>query len=171
MQLPHENPYTILTAIVAPAILTNACSVLCMATGNRVARVVDRTRTVVAELSRLQPEDPDYETRIRQMERLRVRNHLLYQALRLQYAALGSFAASAIISVLGAALVYYGSTFAFHAVAAIALAIGTFSVAALIGGCAYMVRETRLAMQNLVEEAGLAAASHGRGESPAKFLS
>jgi len=170
MQLPHENPYTILTAIVAPAILTNACSVLCMATGNRVARVVDRTRTLAAELSRLQPQDPDYETRIRQMERLRVRNHLLYQALRLQYSALGSFAASAIISVLGAALVYYGSTFAFHTVAAIALAIGTFSVAALIGGCWYMVRETRLAVQNLAEEAGLIAASHERGEAPAKFL-
>ena len=170
MQLPHENPYTILTAIVAPAILTNACSVLCMATGNRVARVVDRTRTVAAELSAIEPDNPDYDVRIRQMERLRFRNHLLYQALRLQYAALGSFTASAIISVLGAALVYYGSTFAFHTVAAIALAIGTFSVAALIGGCVYMVRETRLAMQNLAEEAGLAAASHGRGESPAKFL-
>jgi len=170
MQLPHENPYTILTAIVAPAILTNACSVLCLATSNRVARVVDRTRTVAAELSEIEPENPDYDVRIRQMERLRVRNHLLYQALRLQYAALGSFAASAIISVLGAALVYYGSTFAFHTVAGIALAIGTFSVAALIGGCAYMVRETRLAVQNLAEEAGLAAASHGRGESPAKFL-
>ena len=170
MQLPHENPYTILTAIVAPAILTNACSVLCMATGNRVARVVDRTRTLAAELSRLQPQDPDYETRIRQMERLRVRNHLLYQALRLQYSALGSFAASAIISVLGAALVYYGSTFAFHTVAAIALAIGTFSVAALIGGCWYMVRETRLAVQNLAEEAELAMARYEQGRAPAKYL-
>jgi hypothetical protein len=170
MQLPHENPYTILTAIVAPAVLTNACSVLCMATGNRIARVVDRTRILADRLTALTPGDPEYEASVRQIERLRVRNHFLYKALRLQYASLGAFAASAIISVFGAGLVYFGSTFAFHAVATVALAIGSFSVAALIGGCAYMVRETRLAVQNLAEEADLAVTRYSQGRAPARYL-
>ena len=40
------NPFAVLTAVVAPAILTNACSVLALGTSNRLARVVDRTRVV-----------------------------------------------------------------------------------------------------------------------------
>ena len=42
-----NNQFAVLTAIVAPAILTNASSILAL--GNRVARVVDRTRIVAAE--------------------------------------------------------------------------------------------------------------------------
>lgn len=167
---PQDNPFTILTAIVAPAVLTNACSVLCLATGNRIARVVDRTRAVTAELSALEPDSPEYSVRARQIDRLRIRNNLLYKALRLQYTALGSFAASAIVSVIGAALVYFGNALAFHAIAAVALAIGMFSIAALIAGCAYMVGETRLAVRNLAEDAELALARHERGEQPARYL-
>jgi hypothetical protein len=132
--------------------------------------VVDRTRAVTAELSALEPDSPEYSVRARQIERLRIRNNLLYKALRLQYTALGSFAASAIISVIGAALVYFGNALAFHAIAAVALAIGMFSIAALIAGCAYMVGETRLAVRNLAEDAELALARHERGEQPARYL-
>lgn len=38
------NPFAALSLIVAPAILTNACSVLIMSTSNRFARTVDRAR-------------------------------------------------------------------------------------------------------------------------------
>ena len=45
-----SNPFGVLTSVVAPAILTNACSVLALGTSNRLARVVDRTRVVAGEL-------------------------------------------------------------------------------------------------------------------------
>src|ERR1700758_3880174 len=45
------NPFAVLTAVVAPAILTNACSVLALGTSNRLARGVDRTRVVARELA------------------------------------------------------------------------------------------------------------------------
>ena len=32
----NENPFAVLTAVVAPAILTNACSVLSLGTANRI---------------------------------------------------------------------------------------------------------------------------------------
>ena len=48
-----ESPFAALTIVVAPAILTNASSVLCLGTGNRIARVVDRTRALRAELASL----------------------------------------------------------------------------------------------------------------------
>ena len=46
------SPFAALTIIVAPAILTNAASVLSLGTGNRIARVVDRTRILAAEMPR-----------------------------------------------------------------------------------------------------------------------
>ena len=49
------NPFAVLTAIVAPAILTNASSVLALATSNRLARVVDRTRIVAAQMASFEP--------------------------------------------------------------------------------------------------------------------
>lgn len=45
-----ENPFAALSLIVAPAILTNACSVLIMSTSNRVARAADRGRELAREL-------------------------------------------------------------------------------------------------------------------------
>lgn len=47
------NPFAVLTAIVAPAILTNASSVLALATSNRLARVVVSTHFSLADLDRL----------------------------------------------------------------------------------------------------------------------
>ena len=41
MQLP-SNPFAVLTFISAPAVLTNASSVLLFGTGNRYGRAVDR---------------------------------------------------------------------------------------------------------------------------------
>lgn len=155
-----ENPFAILTAIVAPAVLTNACSVLCLATSNRIARVVDRTRVLTAEMPKLQKGSPQYGSHERQLERLQRRAQFLVKGLRLLYAALGAFAASALISVIGAVSAYYGNQFGFHAVAVIALAIGVFAVTALVAGCVYMVHETRLAVHNLTEEAQMALSHH-----------
>ena len=152
----HENPFAVLTAVVAPAVLTNACSVLCLGTSNRIARVVDRTRAIVAGMPHLEQDNPEYAIRVRQLERLQRRGQFLVKALRLLYAALAGFAASALISVIGAALAYYGHPFVFRVVAVLALAIGVFAVTVLTAGCALMVRETRLAMQNLLEESELA---------------
>jgi hypothetical protein len=97
---------------------------------------------------------------VRQLERLQRRAQFLVKALRLLYAALGGLAASALISVIGAASAYYGNQLLFRAIAAFALAIGVFAVTALVAGCVYMVHETRLAVQNLREEAQEALADY-----------
>lgn len=167
---PAENPFAVMTAVVAPAVLTNACSVLCLATSNRIARVVDRTRAVAGDMSNMQFDHPEYAVRLRQIERLRVRNGFLYKALRLLYTALGCFAASALISVVGAGLVYFGNPLVFHVMAAIALCIGLWAVTSLALGCVYMSRETKLAIENLAEEAELALTRHSRGEESPRFL-
>jgi len=155
MPVLSDNPFAVLTALVAPAILTNACSVLCLGTGNRIARVVDRTRIVAAQLASIAPGTPNHEAYVRQLEKLQVRSAFLLSALRLFYASLGSFAAAALISVIGSTLAFYGWQFVFRVAAIIGLAIGALGVTGLVSGCTLMVRETRLAVQTLAEEAGL----------------
>jgi hypothetical protein len=147
-----NNPFAVLTAIVAPAILTNACSVLALGTSNRIARVVDRTRVLNAELARLEPENPGHAARLRQIDRLRLRSLMLLSALRAIYAALGSFAACALLSVIGALAAFYDLLPLIHLTAMAALAAGLGAVASLVLGCTKMVAETRLALTGMNEE-------------------
>jgi hypothetical protein len=153
-----ENPFAILTAIVAPAVLTNACSVLALGTSNRIARVVDRTTDVTEELGRA-GEDAWVRQRLEhQLEVLRVRARLLVRALGLAYSALGGFASSALIAIVGGALGNFGIALGYHVAAVSGLAIALAAVGALTTACVFMVRDTRMAVGNLIEEAEIYSA-------------
>jgi hypothetical protein len=160
------NPFAVLTAIVAPAILTNACSVLALGTSNRLARVVDRTRIVAAKLSDLEPGGAHYEAWAAQLPPLHRRTQLLVKALRLFYAGLGLFAASALVSVVGSLVAYYGQATFFRAAATLAVLTGASAVLGLCAGCVLMVRETQLAVKYLEEEAKTQAAHHPETHPP-----
>ncbi len=165
------NPFAVLTAVVAPAILTNACSVLALGTSNRLARVVDRTRVVARELAALeagglddsskgssQGQSPrraqsDYGSWAAQLKGLQARTRLLVKALRVIYGSLGLFATAALVSVVGSTVTYYGQRILFQVTAGLALLAGAVAVVGLASGCALMVHETRLAVENLAEEA------------------
>jgi len=84
-----NNPFAVLTAIVAPAILTNASSVLALGTSNRLGRVVDRPRVVYSDLAATAPGSQEHTDWTAQLAALRARAQMLLRALRLFYAALG----------------------------------------------------------------------------------
>ncbi|HVZ16867.1 MAG TPA: DUF2721 domain-containing protein [Terriglobales bacterium] len=147
-----DSPFAVLTAVVAPAVLTNASSVLCLGTSNRLARVVDRTRVIIADLKRLPDDSPEYREHLRQIERLKIRGRFLILALRMMYAALGGFVASALASVLGAVSLYYARHILFAGFAIFALVVGLFATVGIVGGCTLMVRETTLAIRSVGEE-------------------
>jgi hypothetical protein len=157
-----ESPYTVLTAVVAPAILTNACSVLAMGTTNRVARVADRTRAILAELGCKDGSTKPREECAAEIDRLRVRSSLLLRALRAVYAALGAFALTALLSIAGAIGSYFGTSLFYGTVGIVAALTGTLAVGALVAGCLHIVMETRLALQSLQYEAQNALARAGR---------
>jgi hypothetical protein len=147
------NPFAVLTAIVAPAILTNASSVLVLSTGNRLGRVVDRTRIVARELAALCAGATDRDKWSEQLKTLHERSQMLVKGMRCFYAAIGLFAASAFISLVGSIAAYYGAGVLFKLIAVLATATGTAAVVALVAGAVLMTRETRLAVQTLSEEA------------------
>lgn len=148
-----ENPFAVLTAIVAPAILTNASSVLALGTSNRLARVVDRTRVVAAELAGFEPGSPGDQLWTAQLGPLQVRAQMLLKALRLFYAGIGLFATSALVSVCGSIAAYYGQRLLFEAAAGLAVLTGASAVLGLAFGCVIMIRETQFAVQSLAKEA------------------
>lgn len=147
-----NNPFAVLTAVVAPAILTNASSVLALGTGNRLARVVDRTRVVYGDLARSAVGSKEHGEWMEQLSALRSRTTMLLAALRMFYAALGLFAASALVSVGGSIATYYGVKTLFEVAAGLAVMTGASAVIGLVTGCTLMVHETRLAIQSLAKE-------------------
>ena len=148
-----SNPFGVLTAVVAPAILTNASSVLALGTSNRLARVVDRTRVVAAHLAEIEAGNSEHQLWTAQLTALHERSQLLVRALRAFYAGLGLFAASALVSVGGSIAAYYNQKPLFEMAAAIAIVTGASAVIGLVSGCILMVRETQLAVRSLAEEA------------------
>jgi hypothetical protein len=148
-----NNPFAVLTAIVAPAILTNASSVLAFGTSNRLGRVVDRTRVVYADLAATEPGSQEHRDWTAQLAALRTRSQMLLRGLRLFYAALGFFAASALVSVAGSIAAFYGEKLLFEVAAGLAVVTGASAVVGLGVGCTLMVHETKLAVQSLAAEA------------------
>lgn len=151
-----DNPYAVLTLIAAPAVFTNASSVLALGTGNRLARVVDRTRTLSKTLHTEPPEVSEKPMWERQIGRLEKRAALLVRAMSFFYTAVGSFAAASLVSLLGASLAGSRYDLSFHLVAGISFIVGIVGFVCLALGCSLLVRETHLALQNLSEEAKLA---------------
>ena len=148
-----NNPFAVLTSVVAPAVLTNACSVLALGTANRIARVVDRSRELSAMVERLPSGHPGIVRLEAQLDGLGLRARKLFWALRLLYGALGFFASAALVAVVGSASAYLEEPWLFRAAAAVGLATGAAAVSGLVAGCVLMVQEVQLALGQIEEEA------------------
>ena len=156
-----------LSFIVAPAVLTNASSILVLSTSNRLARAVDRMRIVSTQLE--QPTDGrDSITalRLKELSSSEKRALMLLNALRCFYASLGSFALSAITSLLGATLADGGFERLSAALEVVALGAGFVAVTGLVLGCVLLLRETRIAVLVVSEEAALLRDRFASREGP-----
>jgi len=147
------NPLTAFTLIAAPAVLTNAAGVLVMSTSNRFSRTLDRARNLAAQLDSAQLTEAQRNLRLSQFERAQVRAFLLLKALSAFYFSLASLAVTSVLSIVG---VIATAVIPAHFVEAgpwVAVIAGTVGVTTLAYGCVYLVRETRLAVQSITEEA------------------
>ena len=146
----------VLSFIVAPAVLTNASSILVLSTGNRLARAVDRIRMIGADLKQPSAGDDGITAlRLKELDGSERRALMLLNALRCFYASLGSFALSAITALLGATLAEAGLERVATVLDLVALGAGFVAVAGLVVGCTLLLRETRIAVRLVSEEAAL----------------
>jgi hypothetical protein len=154
------NPFAVLTFIAAPAILTNASSVMALSTSNRFARSIDRARVLAADLQagRSLPDD----IARRKVNQLRYANRralLLVRALTSFYVSLGSFAAASFTSLLGAVFVIAQHDVSRQAAMLVAFLAGLMGIGGVVTGSAILVFETRLTLAILREETELTVRS------------
>lgn len=148
-----DNPLGLLTFIAAPAILTNASSILTLGTGNRFARAIDRARALSKELGdHPHGDDPMTTFRRRQLEFAERRTLILVRALTAFYVSVGSFGAASLISLVAGALFVAQQDLARQIALGIALTAGVAGVGGLVTGSGILVYETRLTLFILREE-------------------
>jgi hypothetical protein len=148
-----DNPFAVFSFLAAPAILTNASTVLALGTSNRLARAADRARlmatTLLASTDRAAAatmmEERDFGFAVERAKRL-------VRALRLFYCAAGSFAAGTCLSLVGAATDYFNMHLAAIATGAAAVITVVTGVTAIVVGAVVLIGETRLALRVLADE-------------------
>ena len=160
------SPFGLLTFIVAPAILTNASSVMTLGTSNRFARAIDRVRelSLLVEGKEHDP-DPAIALRVRQLRYAERRTLLLVRALTSFYLSVGSFAAASLVSLLGAAFDIAHQEQLRLITLAVAFCAGLGGVGGLVSGSGLLVWETRMALRILSEETEFLLNRSRRGQS------
>lgn len=154
-----QSPWALLTFLAAPAILTNASTVLALGTSNRLARASDRARAASSALlgarstaqgplasdatSSIQSEEFDSAAR---------RAAMLVQALRRFYLSAGCFAAAACVALLGAIGAYFDAHPLDVTARALAILATIAGVGSLVSGTLHLVAETRVALASIARQ-------------------
>jgi hypothetical protein len=148
------NPFAALSLIVAPAILTNASSMLVLSTSNRLARAVDRARQLSQQIEGAADKtDAVSARRLAELATTETRSLLLVRSMRSCYVALSGFASAALISLLGAVLVETGPAFLGQALELLAVFAGIIAVGALIVAAIGLFRDAQMAVSVLQDRA------------------
>jgi hypothetical protein len=151
---PHLNPFSVLSWIIAPALLTNASTLLVLSTGNRLARAVDRGRDLFKQLENaVDLTSREAIRRLGELTATEQRSLMLVAALRSVYIASGSFASATLVSFFGALIVPIGAVALVRVLEVCAVVAGLLALGALIYGSVVLMRETRIVVQVLQEQA------------------
>ena len=151
-----QSPFAPLTFVVAPALLTNASSVLAMSTVNRMVRAQDRMHAFFAKSEAAELSD----FFIAQVDRVEKQAALLLRALHSIYIALAAFACATLVTLIGAELMMLvADALVLRAVAGLGIALGFVGVGGLVIACVNLFRATHLSVLNIRDEA---AAIHTR---------
>ncbi|SRR5581483_1257357 len=148
-----QNPFALLTLIAAPAILTNATSVLALSTSNRFLRANERMRDLTTQLESANLTREHRSLLISHVNRVEKQALALLSALHGAYVSLGSFASASLISVVGAGLATMSFSWLVHAIEALALLIGFVGAGGLVWGCVHLFRATQSSMITMSEQA------------------
>ncbi len=129
--------YAILTAMLAPAFFLTATAALLASANTRLARVVDRLRSLIVAW---ELDAPDRAERDEQILRHRQRAHLVLRACRLLYAGVASF--------VGTSLALAMDAFLGFRLGVIPTLLAVFGVLFLLGASVSMWREVSLAVRS-----------------------
>jgi len=150
-----QSPFAALTFVAAPALLTNASSVLALSTINRMLRTRDRMHELFTE-SREDGQSDGERVRLREVaDRVEKQAALLLTALHSVYFALAAFASATFVTLLGAGVAMFHTALWVHLLALLGLLLGFFGAGGLVVGCATLFHATQLSLVNIRDEAAL----------------
>ena len=129
--------YAILTAMLAPALLMAATASLLVSANARLARVVDRLRSLIVAWAH---DAPDRAERDDQIARHRARAQLVLRACQMLYAALASF--------VGTSLALAGDAFLGFRLGLVPTATAILGALFLLGASFAMWREVSLSVRS-----------------------
>src|SRR3954464_7799669 len=150
-----HNPFAVLSLIAAPAILTNAASVLAMSTTNRFLRASERMHTLAGELEKHDLAPAKAALLIRPVSRVEAQAVFMLTALRAAYVALASFVSASLISIIGAGVAASPLAAWSRPFMTVGLLVGFVGAGGLVWACMHLFRATRLSVINISEEAAL----------------
>ena len=149
-----DNPFSVLSYIVAPALLTNTTALLLMGTINRFGRAVDRARAVAERVTKGPASgDPELdrltETELGICQR---RVNIIRDAMTAFYTATACLALATLVSLAGALLGPVSSALFLDLALGISAAFGAAGVSAIVYGAATLVGESRLGARANIHE-------------------
>ena len=150
-----QSPLAVLTLIAAPALLTNATTVLAQSTINRMLHTRERMHELFARSEAGGLSDSDRDHMVEQVNRVERQAEVLLRALRSIYVALAAFAAATLVTLLGEGLVIFWGISWFRTMAEAGLALFLVGVGGLIFGSGNLLRATHLSLGSMRAEAAL----------------
>jgi hypothetical protein len=151
-----DSPFSALSFLAGPALLTNAATVLLLGTINRYARALDRARLLATRLGGPQAAEIEAEEKallLRQLGVAQRRVLLIVRSLTAFYVAIGCFSFATLAYLIGAALL--NQPIEAQIISYIVLGATTFGVLCLVTGAATLAWESRLSYVILRDEAEL----------------
>jgi hypothetical protein len=150
-----QSPFAVVTFIAAPALLTNATSVLALSTINRMLRTRDRMQELFSKSEANDLPESEAQRLVEQVNRVEAQAELLLRALHAIYVALGAFSGATLVTLLGAALGLFQGGLWSSAMAWLGLGLGFLGVGGLVFSSVNLLQATRLSLVNIHEEAAL----------------
>jgi hypothetical protein len=146
------SPFAALTLVAAPALLTNATSVLAMSTINRMLRTRDRMTQLLKESEAGGQSQLAAVHLLAMVNRVEAQAAFLLRALHSIYVGLGAFASATLVTLLGAGAAFFIGEFWLRVMGWIGIGLGIVGVGGLILGSANLFYATRLTLINIREE-------------------
>lgn len=154
-----QNPFAALTFVAAPALLTNASSVLALGTINRMLRTRDRMHELFGESKAGVRTDEERKHLTEATDRVEKQATLLLTALRAIYFALAAFALATLVTLLGTGFAALDGERWVDTMALLGLLLGFFGAGGVVVGCVSLFRATQLSLVNIRDEARLIRAA------------
>ena len=105
--MPEHSPFAVLSFIAGPALLTNASSVLLLATVNRYARALDRARSLAATMRAMAGttrDENDRDSVRRELDAAQRRVLYIVRSMIALYLAIGCFGLGTLSFLLGSSI-------------------------------------------------------------------